>query len=347
MNVQARAPGKLVLLGEYAVLEGAPGLVMAVDRHARVGLDDTDGIGLRIDAPPVLAVPVTLPVAGDAELWPRPGPLPLLDAVVDALVGQAGLCDALTGRALILDSGDFHAPDGTKLGLGSSAALCTALLGALHAALGLDRPELGAVLAAHERFQHGAGSGIDAAASVHGGVLGYTRAPGGAPRVEPLPWPADLHGCAVFSGAAASTTDRLARLADWRARQPQRYRALMDDLGARAAAGADAFAAGDAAAFLEALDAFTAALAAIDRAAGLWVLTPAHRKLARIAARHGLRYKTSGAGGGDFGLAFGAPEPVADFGAEVAGTGRPVLPLTPYPVGLSITTDRGEPVHAC
>ncbi len=39
MKVIADAPGKLVLLGEYAVLEGAPGLVVAVDRRARVVLE--------------------------------------------------------------------------------------------------------------------------------------------------------------------------------------------------------------------------------------------------------------------------------------------------------------------
>ena len=34
--ITAQAPGKLLLLGEYAVLEGAPALVVAVDRLARV-----------------------------------------------------------------------------------------------------------------------------------------------------------------------------------------------------------------------------------------------------------------------------------------------------------------------
>jgi phosphomevalonate kinase len=32
----ASAPGKLILTGEYAVLFGAPALVMAVDRRATV-----------------------------------------------------------------------------------------------------------------------------------------------------------------------------------------------------------------------------------------------------------------------------------------------------------------------
>ncbi|PKL95245.1 MAG: ATP-binding protein, partial [Gammaproteobacteria bacterium HGW-Gammaproteobacteria-8] len=31
--ILADAPGKLLLLGEYAVLDGAPALVMAIDRR--------------------------------------------------------------------------------------------------------------------------------------------------------------------------------------------------------------------------------------------------------------------------------------------------------------------------
>ncbi len=35
MAVFAEAPGKLVILGEYAVLTGAPALVLAIDRYCR------------------------------------------------------------------------------------------------------------------------------------------------------------------------------------------------------------------------------------------------------------------------------------------------------------------------
>ncbi|EIL95965.1 hypothetical protein, partial [Rhodanobacter thiooxydans] len=37
--------------GEYAVLEGAPALVLAIDRQARVTLEDTGGSDYEITAP--------------------------------------------------------------------------------------------------------------------------------------------------------------------------------------------------------------------------------------------------------------------------------------------------------
>ncbi len=39
MRFHARAPGKLVALGEYAVLDGAPALVLAIDRYAVATLE--------------------------------------------------------------------------------------------------------------------------------------------------------------------------------------------------------------------------------------------------------------------------------------------------------------------
>ena len=45
MTVRARAPGKLFLTGEWAVLRGAPALVAAIDRHVEVAIEaGADGV---------------------------------------------------------------------------------------------------------------------------------------------------------------------------------------------------------------------------------------------------------------------------------------------------------------
>ena len=38
MSIQVQVPGKMILLGEYAVLEGARALVMAVNRYVKVSV---------------------------------------------------------------------------------------------------------------------------------------------------------------------------------------------------------------------------------------------------------------------------------------------------------------------
>ena len=41
MKISATAPGKLVLLGEYAVLENSPAIVTAVNRRATITIEQT------------------------------------------------------------------------------------------------------------------------------------------------------------------------------------------------------------------------------------------------------------------------------------------------------------------
>ncbi len=49
--VCASAPGKVVLCGEYAVLDGAPAICMAVRRRAKVRVTNIDGARNRVSAP--------------------------------------------------------------------------------------------------------------------------------------------------------------------------------------------------------------------------------------------------------------------------------------------------------
>ena len=190
-GVTASAPGKVVLCGEYAVLDGAPAIAMAVNRRASVTIDAASDAGV-----------TSLGLAGDTDTR-------LLDGVCDTLAIDR------PDAAIVLDSLAFaDTPSGTKLGIGSSAALTVALVGAL------APPGLGPIrlfetaLAAHRRFQDGRGSGVDIAASSAGGLIEY--------RIDATPrslaWPADLHYALLWSGIAASTTSRLATLEQQSAR---------------------------------------------------------------------------------------------------------------------------------
>src|SRR5262245_28908348 len=149
----ASAPGKLIITGEYAVLDGAPAIVVAVDRRAIAQRNAT----------------------------PR-GSSPFLLAVADEIAARRGASDPAARAALEIsvDSTAFY-DRMTKLGLGSSAAVTVA---AIALALRTDDQDLilEIALAAHARAQgpRGArGSGADIAASVYGGTIVFTRPPAG------------------------------------------------------------------------------------------------------------------------------------------------------------------------
>lgn len=177
----ASAPGKLILTGEYAVLEGAPALVVAVNRRAIARK--------RVDP----------------HLRPH-GTSPFLIAVADEIAARRGATDPATIAAMeiAVDSTQFF--DGAlKLGLGSSAAVTVA---ATALALGsADPDEVFAIAsAAHARAQGPRGtrgSGADIAAAVRGGVIAYSSA-----GVERVAWPEGLTLISFF-------TERLRTHRNW------------------------------------------------------------------------------------------------------------------------------------
>jgi phosphomevalonate kinase len=174
------APGKVVVLGEYAVLDGAPALVLAVDR------------GVSCTVTPAGARHVETPGSDDRFVGPA----------LDAAEAPAARYHFAPTR----DPGS-----GAKVGLGGSAAATTvAVLAALaisgrshHASalFALARP-------VHRQVQ-GSGSGIDVAASAYGGLLRYVE-----DRPEPLPAPT-WSPTIVWSGASARTGPRVERYRAW------------------------------------------------------------------------------------------------------------------------------------
>jgi phosphomevalonate kinase len=330
MRVLASAPGKLVITGEYAVLEGAPALVLAIDRQAHVVLEDSGGSDYEISAPGlgIHAARGRLDATGRIA-WPA------LDAAASASLRLVGAILETLGAeerpppfCASLDTRAFHADgDGRrKLGLGSSAALTVALASAIRALGRRGAPSLDTLLAAHRRAQHGHGSGLDVAASLSGGLLRY-RLHDGQPRIAPAAWPPGLAWCCVWSGRPASTSFFLQRLAAWRAQAPARHAAAMRELGDCAAAAADA---ASATALLEAVAAYAQALERLAAASGLDIFCPEHRALAALAARLGVVYKTCGAGGGDIGIALAMdPARLQAFRQAASAAGFAVLELHP------------------
>jgi phosphomevalonate kinase len=304
----ARAPGKLVLSGAYAVLEGAPALVAAIDRYA---VADASRPALRI-TPEV------------REALFRRGALSA-DATdsVDGRVAARTAAPWFDATALRDEVG------GRKLGLGSSAAILVASLAALELAIDPDssddelaRRVLPSALAAHRAAQ-GGGSGIDVAASALGGVLRFER-PNlhEDPRVERVTLPEPLFIQVWSSRDSASTADMIARVARLHESRPGDHRRLMGLLSGAARAAATA---SDGVSFLEACGEQLALLTELGDLAQAPIVTPEMRAFGKRLAERAL-VLPSGAGGGDIVLCIGT-EPLG-IEIETAGTELGFVPLS-------------------
>ncbi len=276
----ARAPGKIVLWGEYAVLQGAPAAVMAVDRYAEVSLHSNPSHwlfsskgfltpGVHLASPQFCHAPAAAMAEQVAQYW--------------------GMTELPPPFSLHSDSQGFQHSSGQKLGLGSSAAVCTATYCLMAAWLGRTAT-VDEAIAIHKRFQGGIGSGLDVAASWHGGIIRY----GDGPTTQ-VNWPQHLYWQVVWTGQAASTPQSLGDFAAWQAAGD------IEPLTQLAETAVDLFEN----LTLSRLTSYTQQLEGLDKAAQLNIFTPQHQLLAKIAGTFGLVYKPCGAGGGDVGFACG------------------------------------------
>lgn len=356
--VEASAPGKLILLGEYAVLDGAPAIVMAVGRRAKVRLalsPEAPAGEIRVHAPDLGVTASARLTADGAPRWPddeTAEALRLVTTVFTALAewrrDRARAADSvIPGRAdaldIHLDTAEFFETPGRKTGLGSSAALTVALAGALAAWYGEPSPTLTGLVAAHRALQGGRGSGADIGAALTGGIIVYRGADTVTPTAQPTRLPPGLHYVCVFTGRSASTADALARLADWRQSEPKAYRQALARLAETAEAGAAALMAADPDALLAAVAEYGMRLDALGGAAGIDIVSDDHRRLRNAATGCGVIYKSSGAGGGDIGIGISRDaDHIEAFRRAATGLGYRIIDLSTASQGLDVCVTGSE-----
>jgi phosphomevalonate kinase len=315
VTIAARAPGKLFVTGEWAVLHGAPAVVAAIDRLVHVELELGAGDGpLVVES---LAENAERPLAFDAALPPGDG-----GAVLAAFRAATALEPSLAETEAHLRVDSRALLDGErKLGLGRSAATLAATAAALLTAAGRsDRGELlDVAVTAHARLQDGRGSGADVAAAVQGGVIEVRRRTDALEVVRRV-LPPGLSLLVGYTGEPAATEPLLRRFS------PAAAPATLAELCRVAERAAQAVAHGDARALADGVASSATLLERLGRETGLPLVTPALARLIAAARRLGVAAKPSGAGGGDCGIALAASSAEAEA-VRAAWRAEGIVPL--------------------
>ena len=310
-----KSPGKLILLGEYAVLEHAPALVTAIDRHCIVKISPlyNSTFQIRTGNLNLPEIQFTLDSEGDAHFRT---PMSVktekqLQFVLSMLKYVTQRKGKIPGASIEIDTAPFyHKTTGHKFGLGSSAALTVSLLSAMMEFMNkhIEQEDLyREAFLAHRHAQGKLGSGTDIAASATGGVMSY-KMPETIDKlngqVNPHYWPEDLHMITIWAGYSASTRSFVNNVNEFRDNRPVKYDAIMQTMKELSEDGSKVFANGDTDAFLNIVEDFKNQEYLLGQESDTEIISDVHQEIFRMVKSAGGTYKPSGAGGGDIGVAF-------------------------------------------
>ncbi|MFG2503214.1 phosphomevalonate kinase [Streptomyces sp. NPDC048441] len=363
-EVVRRAPGKLFIAGEYAVVEpGNPAILVAVDRHVTVTVSGADAgeVVISSDLGPRRVRcrwhdSRLVPYGSGDEQRDLGGLTHVASAVevVGRLLAERGLPPPAPNVAV---SSSLH-DNGTKFGLGSSGAVTVATVAAVASFCGLElspgtrfRLAMLATTAIDPRA-----SGGDLAASTWGGWIAYQapdraavldlarqlgleealRAPWPGFEVRRLPPPQGLSLEVGWTGEPASTTSLVSGLDRRSWRGSTSHQRFVENTNHCVRASIAALERGDRHDLLHQVRRARRELALLDEEVDLGIFTSRLTALCDAAEAVGGAAKPSGAGGGDCGIALldaeAAPD-IAHVREQWVSAGVLPLPLRPAPEG--------------
>lgn len=319
--IVSKAPGKMILIGEYAVLHGAKALVCAMDCYASVKLSPSDTDLFDIAAPSLSIKSQTFSIdirdqlnfedPSDIETMKKLHFFKIVFEESDKIIRAKNR--SIQPVKIEINTDEFYSADRqNKYGFGSSAAMTVALIETLLKLAGLQREFsihefFQIAFQIHHKAQGNLGSGIDIAASVHGYVLTYqlhmanTKPKGSCQPVDE--W-SDLHVIPIWAGHSTSTRKMVRSVDALKESSPQVFDRIMGELIQCSEKGCKSYIDRDMRTFFESINDYNRILSDLGRQSDTPIISEEHQKLIGLASGSGAVYKPSGAGGGDIGVAF-------------------------------------------
>lgn len=339
--MKVTAPGKLMLSGEWSVLEvGIPCIVMAIDQ--KVGAEIIPSESIVFNAPDLGLNEIPAGFDGLKLSWKNALDEKQIEKLSVAKNAIELSLQYLQSKGKKIEnfrletfSSDTLAklPDGStaKVGFGSSAAVCVAIVGAILKQHGFDLEQKQAkdlvfkiACTAHYLAQGKVGSSFDIAASTYGGVLVYKRFDpdwlvkemGSGKSVaqvmdsewpsftaENLSLPKDFRLLVGFVGYSASTKELILKLNTFKTEKKEHYWQIMNSIKAITEKLIPAIKQSSQQGIISLLRENRKQLQDLSNSSQNNLETQELAKLADISEQAGAAGKFSGAGGGDCGIA--------------------------------------------
>lgn len=353
-TVEASAPGKLYIAGEYAVVEpGHPAILVAVDQFLTVRVEETTDTG-SIQSKQYSATPVRWTREnGEMVLDKRENPFHYLLAAIEQterFVKESG--KPLSIYHLTVES-ELDSSSGKKYGLGSSAAVTVATVRALLKYYDMplsDKLVFKLSSLAHLTLNSN-GSYGDIAAATYTGWLAYssfdrewvkeklphysiselTQMEWSHLSIERLTPPASLRLLIGWTGSPASTTQLVDQVKKNREAKESSYQQFLSDSKECVEEMIRAFREYDVSRIQAAIRKNRQLLKDMSKRTGVSIETPTLQALCELAEEFHGAAKSSGAGGGDCGIAlFDQKAGLLDLVSKWEANGITLLPLQVY-----------------
>ncbi|WP_412990354.1 phosphomevalonate kinase [Pediococcus siamensis] len=323
--ITVKAPGKLYIAGEYAVVEsGYPAIIVALNQFVTASIEKTENVGQIVSEQ----------YHENSIFWRRKGAKMVFDnrdnpfhyilSAINLTEEYASNLHKDLGLYNLYINSDLDSADGKKYGLGSSAAVTVATIKALakfyHLPLTKD---ILFKLAAIAHFDvQGNGSLGDIAASVYGGWIAYhsfnrdwlsaqrrqttlmdlLNKPWPGLDIELLTPPSDLKLMIGWTGSPASTSHLVDKVAMGRAKEQHEYQEFLKESKACIKEMIRGFHDQSIAVIQQQLRINRAILKKLSDFSRVLIETPVLKEMINDAEKAGGAAKSSGAGGGDCGI---------------------------------------------
>lgn len=353
-----KVPGKLMIAGEFAVLKPHYTLLtMAVDRFVYATVNEVEESTVTLEDFDLFDIPwkytnQKLQIASDDSRFN------FVQQAMSVTFGYLVEQGIQPGSFSLRIKSELDDESGKKYGLGSSAAVVTAVVTAILEQELQSIPSKDLIFRlssiAHVLTQ-GNGSGADIAASTYGGILQYksfqaewlleaynqsesisdlVQLEWTYHTVKPIEIPKELSIVIGWTGSPASTASLVTEILKLEKTNEQQFANFLYTSEAAVAMFLQGVKDNNLATILQSVRMNREALSVVGKQAGVDIETKKLRQLCDIAAEHHGAGKSSGAGGGDCGIAFLQDKlQVKPLMKAWEAEGIKPLSIQPYPFG--------------